>query len=87
MQFNTIIDEYESNLSIARAILKPSKILFIDEATTHVDNRTDELIQQIIREKFSNKTILTISHRLKCHYARWSHCSHWDIRRINYLEI
>jgi ATP-binding cassette subfamily C (CFTR/MRP) protein 4 len=71
-KLNIQIAEYGSNFSVgecqlmcvARAILKQSKILLIDEATAHVDTKTDELIQQILREKFTNQTILTIAHRL-----------------------
>jgi ATP-binding cassette subfamily C (CFTR/MRP) protein 4 len=71
-KLNIQIAEYGSNFSVgecqlicvARAILKQSKILLIDEATAHVDTKTDELIQQILREKFMNQTIITIAHRL-----------------------
>ncbi|CAF5088068.1 unnamed protein product, partial [Rotaria sp. Silwood1] len=49
---------------VARAIFKQSKILLIDEATAHVDTKTDELIQKILREKFTNQTILTIARRV-----------------------
>jgi ABC-type multidrug transport system fused ATPase/permease subunit len=71
-KLNIQIAEYGSNFSVgecqlicvARAILKQSKILLIDEATAHVDTKTDELIQQILREKFINQTIITIAHRL-----------------------
>lgn len=51
-------------ICVARAILKKSKILLIDEATANVDQTTDQLIQDIIKEKFEDRTILTIAHRL-----------------------
>ena len=67
-----LVSESGSNFSagqcqlicVARAILKQSKILMIDEATANVDQLTDSLIQNVIAEKFQNRTILTIAHRL-----------------------
>ena len=66
------IGESGNNLSIgqrqlvcvARAILKQSKILLIDEATANVDRETDRLLQAVITEKFRDRTVLIIAHRL-----------------------
>ena len=66
------IAEYGNNLSvgqcqlitIARAILKKSEILLIDEGTANVDQKTDDIIQAVINEKFHDRTVLTIAHRL-----------------------
>ncbi|KKK22299.1 hypothetical protein ARAM_005011 [Aspergillus rambellii] len=49
---------------LARATLRPGNILVLDEATSNVDSKTDEIMQRIIREKFSSHTILTVTHKL-----------------------
>ena len=50
---------------IARAILKKTKILIMDEATANIDIKTEEKIQKIINSNFNDCTIITIAHRIK----------------------
>ncbi len=54
----------KQRISIARAILKNSPVIILDEATASIDPENEHLIQQAITELTKGKTIITIAHRL-----------------------
>ncbi|KGO72305.1 ABC transporter, integral membrane type 1 [Penicillium expansum] len=59
-------------LCLARAMVRKGKVLILDEATSSVDNETENFMQEIINTEFSTHTVLAVVHRLRFinHYDR-----------------
>ena len=72
LKFDTLIGEngtrlsggQKQRISIARAILKESPIILLDEATSSLDADSEEIVQNAILNLTKNKTTLVIAHRL-----------------------
>ncbi|PYI36243.1 ABC transporter [Aspergillus indologenus CBS 114.80] len=52
-------------LCLARAMVRKSKVLILDEATSSVDHETEDIMQEVIETEFASHTVLAVMHRLR----------------------
>ena len=69
--YSTVSDEGENwsagqcqLFCLGRVLLKRNKILVLDEATATIDSATDAILQRIIRQEFSECTVIKVAHRV-----------------------
>ena len=69
--YSTVSDEGENwsagqcqLFCLCRVLLKRNKILVLDEATATIDSATDAILQRIIRQEFSECTVIKVAHRV-----------------------
>lgn len=70
--YNTLVGEngailsggQKQRIAIARALIKKSKIILLDEATSSLDNNNQEKIKNVIKDLASDHTIIIVAHRL-----------------------
>ncbi|KAL4967241.1 P-loop containing nucleoside triphosphate hydrolase protein, partial [Aspergillus stella-maris] len=56
-------------LCLARAMIRPGKVLILDEATSSVDPTTEQTMQSVLETEFSSHTVISVLHRLR--YIHW----------------
>ncbi|KAI5195395.1 putative ABC transporter [Aureobasidium subglaciale] len=52
-------------IGLARVMLRTGRVLILDEATSSVDDETDQMVQRVIAEEFAEYTVITVAHRLE----------------------
>lgn len=89
--YNEMISENGKNLSggqkqrisLARALYHNPEIIILDEATSNLDNLTEEEIYNLLKKNFSNKTLITITHRLNS-FLNFDYCYKIEDGKIVY---
>ncbi|KAG2195149.1 hypothetical protein INT47_006598 [Mucor saturninus] len=72
-------------IALARALVKSTSLIILDEATSSVDFDTDHQIQQTIREEFNESTLLCIAHRIRtvADYDRILVLDHGEVKEFD----